>query len=291
MNPNRLHELATCQQCGQGYDDVTIGGKLPRWAILVGVASVGLLLIIVPSIYEWQSEYGIILREIGIALLSASIVGITIDRWLKADLAKDIFEAAIGWPLRPELKDEILKIAYSEWIAIKALLIVRISVVNKNIVKIDSSMERELLNVTNTTKKIGAWDTVDEWGVPGYPSNVEECHLVGDGFEYAGEKQESPGPHSLVSGTKETKIKPGRTVTFRYRNIEYKKLNDLLYWTWLSPTVDQVVEVISPDEIDFVIRPGRDGEVKKEGISTRTTIKGTLLPYQHLGVRWWPKNG
>jgi hypothetical protein len=83
-----------------------IAGRLPYWAILSVLAIFGLLAIIIPSIYEIRVDHGVI-SAIGTALVVAAILGFTIDRWMKAEIASDVFRAALGYILPKEFHDAI----------------------------------------------------------------------------------------------------------------------------------------------------------------------------------------
>jgi hypothetical protein len=48
-------------------------GAIPRWLIVLAVGALGLTLIIITHVYEWEWDYGI-LPEIGIAFLIASLL-------------------------------------------------------------------------------------------------------------------------------------------------------------------------------------------------------------------------
>lgn len=72
-----------------------IGGKIPRWLWLAALGVFGIaILIVTNTVSIWPGLFSIV-RDVGIATLSASILGLTIDRWLKSDIAKDVFNATI----------------------------------------------------------------------------------------------------------------------------------------------------------------------------------------------------
>jgi hypothetical protein len=75
-----------------------------------------------------------------------------------------------------------------------------------------------------------------------------------------------------------------------YKATEYKRVNDIAYWTWLSPTNHLKIEIRASDDLGFVLRPGSDNEVTKEHFADRYELSGVLLPYQHVGLRWWRKD-
>jgi len=70
----------------------------------------GAAMIIVPPVLEWQWDRGII-RDFGIAVSITAMLGFTIDRWLKTQIARDVFEAALGYILPHEFREEVARIA------------------------------------------------------------------------------------------------------------------------------------------------------------------------------------
>jgi hypothetical protein len=84
-------------------------GKIPPLIILLALLVMGTALIFIPHFWEWTWDYGIA-PEIGVAFLVAAILGLTIDRWLKAELRTDAFLAAIGHVLAPEFRAEVSRI-------------------------------------------------------------------------------------------------------------------------------------------------------------------------------------
>jgi hypothetical protein len=75
----------------------------PKWKMrttLVAFALVGAALIWTWNRYELEWDHGVA-TELGVALIVAAILGFTIDGFLKTALAKDVFEATLGYILRP----------------------------------------------------------------------------------------------------------------------------------------------------------------------------------------------
>ena len=99
MDNDWLVDITAAPQQQKDGKQVDFGRWLPRWAILLAIAFLGLVLIVAPSVFAWHRDYGV-LHDIGIAFLSASIIGFTIDAWLKSDLSKDVFTGAVGYFLR-----------------------------------------------------------------------------------------------------------------------------------------------------------------------------------------------
>ena len=88
---------------------MTIRGRLPYWAVLTILAVLGLTGIIVPALREWQWDHGVV-NELGVAFLIAAVLGTTIDRWMKTEIAADVFRATLGYVMPKEFHSEIQKV-------------------------------------------------------------------------------------------------------------------------------------------------------------------------------------
>jgi hypothetical protein len=120
-----------------------LGGRIPPWLVLLIFFIFGAILIALPHLGKWEWDYGIA-PEIGVALLTAAILGFTIDRWMKAELRTDAFLAAIGHILAPEFRAEVSRIVGYKLICERHVLLVDIELVESNVVKITSSVERTI---------------------------------------------------------------------------------------------------------------------------------------------------
>ena len=83
--------------------------SLSLLTLLAGVGVLGALLIWLSHYLPWQLAQELT-KEFGAAALIAAILGITVDRGLKTELAKDVFFAAFRYVLPDELKSEVLRI-------------------------------------------------------------------------------------------------------------------------------------------------------------------------------------
>jgi hypothetical protein len=71
-----LYPGAALTKIARKLKPMTIGGKLPYWAVLTILAALGFVCIINPAWKEWQWDHGVI-NEIGIALLISAVLGAT----------------------------------------------------------------------------------------------------------------------------------------------------------------------------------------------------------------------
>ena len=139
--------------------------------MLTGFLIIGLGLIVVPHWGQWTWDYGIS-SEIGVALVIASILGFTIDRWMKAELRTDVFQASLGYVLQPEFRDEVSRIIGYKLICERHDLLVKIEKVSADTVKLTSSVERTIRNKSSYSEEIGNYVAVDEWGFSAGTSDI-----------------------------------------------------------------------------------------------------------------------
>ena len=265
-----------------------LGGKLPPWAILTIFLILGAALIFVAHFYQWQRDYGIT-SEIGVALLTASILGFTIDRWMKAELRTDAFLAAIGHVLAPEFRAEVSRIVGYKLICEKHLLLINIEHVSNELVKVTTSTERTIRN-----RSAYPQTHIDEWGYQqvGH-SQILECILTIDGVETPANKPQL-NAYSVYCATAEKTLKPNQEAILRSKYIDYKPINDDLQYSFAAPTIDPEIEVHAPDDLGWFCNFGTPDETAENvvvsGITPKRQLRGTYFPHQSMRVRWWPKS-
>jgi hypothetical protein len=272
-----------------GVGDMGLGGKIPPWLILLGFLLAGIVLISVPHFLDWRWDFGIT-PEIGIALLVAAILGFTIDRWLKAELRTDAFLAAIGHVLAPEFRAEVSRIVGYKLICERHISLTEIELAGDNVVKVTSSVQRTIRNKSAYPQPIKNYVHIDEWGYAVGRSEILECVLVLEGHTLAAANPPTVHTYSLEVSTEERQLKPDQTVVFRTRWIEYKNINDQLFFHYTIPTLDPEVEVKGPPEIEADIGFGTPVQnVEEFHYAMRRRLVGTYFPHQSISVRWWPK--
>jgi hypothetical protein len=179
---------------------MSLWGKLPPWSVLAIIGLVGLLILLfIPNYWPWSWFDGVT-HEIGIALIAASVLGFTIDRWLKAELRTDAFKAALGHVLQPEFRAEVSRIVGYSHICKKHLLLVDLHLDQKGgTVRVMSSIERVIENKSSYVGNIKNYVHIDEWGFPSGKSEILECSLkVGDQPASLGGEPCSPSRQALA---------------------------------------------------------------------------------------------
>jgi hypothetical protein len=277
-----------------------IRGQFARWHILVGLGALGLLLIVLPHLVvpskegAWRSLV-LISEGVGIAVLSSAILGLTLERWLMADLSKDVFLVAIGHHLPPvfreALRQELVRLAGFKFLCEKHLLRVKIDPIaaNPDCVRVTMMVARTLRNISGSTQTLRGYTHIDEWGFD-EKSKVIECR-VESGQQVRTSDKSRPQPNMTVLGqTEAITLKRNETAASSSTSVEIRRSNDDLSIVFLSPTINPVIEVDCPSDFHSEISFGPDEEkISPEPYSNRKTLEGTYWPLQRMRVRWWRK--
>jgi hypothetical protein len=152
---------------------VTLSGRLPPWAVLGIIFVIGLILIIVPAVRAWTWDYGII-RDIGVALLTTAVLGFTVDRWLKLEIAVDVFKAALGYVLPDEFREEVRRISNYKMLADKHALIIDVTRLDLDTVRATVMLERTVRNISSETQVYANRLDIDEWNFTNAKSHILE---------------------------------------------------------------------------------------------------------------------
>jgi hypothetical protein len=138
----------------------------------------GIIAIVIPAWNEWQWDHGVT-TEIGIALLISAVLGATIDRWMKSEIASDVFRAAIGYVLPEEFHSEVQKIisfkfmceAHDMWYDIYRLD------EDEDTVSVRVRIERKIRNITSEPQSQTALIHIDDWGFK-QKSEIRRCEIL-----------------------------------------------------------------------------------------------------------------
>jgi len=162
---------------------LSLQGRLPRWFILGLLAGAGIL-ICIPVVVS-PSEWGTIPRDIGVAMLVASILGFTIDRWMKEELRTDAVKATLNAIIRPEFHSKLQRIFTYEFLCEYHYMTISIRRIidNDEQVRVTVVTERRLCNISGAPKEIPGSVHIDEWGFEGNKSSIDGCSIHAGGIE------------------------------------------------------------------------------------------------------------
>lgn len=278
-----------------GEAQVTLKGKLPPWAVLVIIALGGTVFLIGGNV-EWgiwgdKSDWAHgLARDVGIALATTAVLGFTVDRWLKLEIAVDVFKAALGYVLPEEFREEIRRISNYKWICEKHLLIVQIDRLDPDTVKATIMVERTIKNISSGVMSFQNVLDIDEFGFPNAKSEILECSLQDEAGNTRESKETKHNGHWLHAETEEIKLPLGSRVTIKSKYCEIRRSNDHVVFVAKIPTKAPEIEVRIPDDFAYKASFGHPDEVvEKAAYANRFTMLGTYFPNQVMRVRWWLK--
>ncbi|HEX3318109.1 MAG TPA: hypothetical protein VHR88_08825 [Solirubrobacteraceae bacterium] len=286
---------------------------------LVVLALIGLALTAV-DFNELGLSWSHIRTALGESFIVAAALGLTVDFFYKRALARDAFEASLGYLLPEELKDELRWIYAQHIICVEHQHQLTVRWVDDEVapgprrVRVDYELFRTMRNVSSEPFEHPTFASVEEW-FRGEPSDVDLVEAVVRGKRYVGgmlvtrdvdaelpdaEASGSNGaplaPSQLddtrpgVERTMEHRIllEPGEEVTFRYRGHEIHYESGAFHDNYGAPTIRPVVTVRTPPELRAVVSFANRGRAQATELGDRHVLPTVLLPYQPIVIRWWP---
>jgi hypothetical protein len=169
-------------------------------------------------------------------------------------------------------------------------LLVEINIAEDHLVKVVSSTERVIRNKSSDPQSIKNYIHTDEWGYAAGNSQIIDCVMELENETIVAKDHPTSSAYSIRIETKEKVLRPNQTAKFRSKWVEYKYVNDVLFYHFAIPTVDPEIEVRLPPELDCMIGFGASEEnIQPYHYTIRKRLVGTYFPHQHMSVRWWPK--
>lgn len=230
-----------------------------------------------------------IFKELGPATFTAGILAALVEPFFRKEFARDAFQAAFRYVLPPELKNEVARILKYDFICHKHLWTVKVDKVDEEMVRITTTFERDLKNVTSETKLRHGFYQVYEWDFKIGRSEILECTIQGEEGEVVSFEKIDDKVHSIEAKTQELVVKPQRSVKVCGKAVQYKRINDSIYETFLTPAVNPEIEVFISDDFEHSIEFGSEGRIDKLQYQNRYVLSGVYFPQHFMIVRWWPK--
>jgi len=263
--------------------------EVKLWAILGAMLVFGVILLLSAEAWPWKPLEKMA-EGLGIALLTGALLGISVDRILKIELARDVFQAAFRYVLPPELKDEVTRIINYKFLCIKHHSVFNVVRVSDDVVRVEMSVEQTIRNITSHTEVYNTLLHLDEWGFDEHPSRVMQCAAEYEGQTYEGEEEHSDRGYVVGKKTTDIPVKSGGEVLSVVKGCEFHRSNGLQVLALRHPTLSPVVNVTIPDDFEHECLFGvPSGKVNVSRIANRYELNGTQFPGQTIKLRWWPK--
>lgn len=262
---------------------------------LVVVLLIGLILIGLADRFESHHLLRSLLEGLGIALVTAFIIAEIVDKFLKRQLVANAVQAALGYMLPPELKEEMQWIYEQHFIAMEHEQIYDLRMNPDGVtVTVHCEATRRLINFTDTAQDIKVGLAVDEWGFEDRRSQILYVTYRLEGGEWNTIPQEviipkdgalSVEPRPCVS------VPKGGAIEVQFAFEEIRRSNDVTDQVFTYPTRHPRVIVKADDALYAEAKFGhrKQAQIIPNRVTGSYQLVGTLLPEQHIVVRWWPK--
>jgi hypothetical protein len=273
-------------------DPVVFRARLVFWISIGVMFIVGAGGLILANAWPWGLAQRFT-EAFSTALLVAAFLALSVDISLKTQLLRDAFSAAYQYILPRELKNEIPKLMKFDFVAERHNWTVAIEKHDEETVRVTTSIERRLKNVTSGTRNaVGLYQTFDFGFKQGKSEILEYRAKTEDGRTIDAENAKLVAPHSIEARIKgDLSVPPGKQITLHGKAVQYRRYIDIMFETFLYPAVNPEINVIIPDEFEFEVQFGTEGEGKeKDQYMNRFRLTGAYIPGQFMLVRWWPKS-
>jgi hypothetical protein len=234
-----------------------------------------------------------VLDEIGKALIVAAVLGWAVDLALKQDLVRDAVEAALGYLLPPQLRNEMEWVYGQNLMAEQTFNIVLEHQPEKHTVIVHATYDRIIRNLSRETVKVRIAGGTDEWyrDSPATIHTAEYRYLRDGKYQPTVKLAVKRAPGSIGYGSEEKiDLRPDEMIHLTVAYDLPCPDNGMESLTYRYPIENPVVQVRVPNTLRAHINirhrghsyPYKDWETGY--ISAR--LDGTLLPHQDIYVLW-----
>jgi hypothetical protein len=266
---------------------------LTLYLVLGGWLVVGTLII---NLSTFIPAPWVITREIahdaGIAIYSAVVLGLSVHLWLESRVVRDVFRAAVGHILPPELRDEVNWISSFTCLTQRAVTTLDIEHLGEGVVKLTIEREAEIVNFTTKYQRVQPLLAIDDWGIPGKnPEIIEFEYIRGndDPVRFTGTPERHPD-RTIQIHMSEVDLEPNQHLRLFTKFVEYTRDNARCIQISRYPIIRPELNIrsISPS-LNYFPEFGHDANTKTIQLGRRHILQGTLMPHQRMGARWFPK--
>ena len=199
-----------------------------RFYVVISIWTVAALALIVLSNRYLEGTLLEIFNGIGIAILSAMVLGLTVHLWLERQIVTDVFRAAVGHILPPELRDEVHWISNFKCITTRCVFSLDLEDIGDGIVKVSIEIESELRNITTKPYKVKRVFTLDDWDIPGKQPEIGEYEYTIEDkppVKFDGVPKRHPDKIIQIE-MEDVELRPGEIIKTFSKGTEYRRTND-----------------------------------------------------------------
>lgn len=233
-------------------------------------------------------------NELCIAFIIAALVGGIFEWWLQREAINDIVKAGLGYMLPEPIKSEMAWIYGLNLIRTNYHLKFTIEpAVTTGLVRLRQSLRYDLQNRSGSSTEAPVLISVDEWFHTPLHSDITGVGYFRDGKRRdftaleLGRRISSNG-WAITFSDDSIELQPGETMTVWCETTQYRYATDRETLVLVGPVENPEIEVVLPDNLRFDIGVQHREKVINTGPNVYR-LQGTLLPYQSISLRWWPK--
>jgi hypothetical protein len=258
-----------------------------KWFYLVLTALVGVGILTL----NWHLDLGGIVKEIGIAILAAAILGATIDLWLKKQIVRDVFAAAFGYGQDPDVVNELRALSQIK-------IVITSYSLDLQLLPIDGQPHELLARVNirstftnkgNRSEIVPLRLSIDEW-FASQPGKLTRYSL----YTSTGKRYDGPLKiEKTECGQRIIEIPPvtlpdNGTCDVEAQFEEVKRRNDSMIGVMRICSKNPRISISPCDGIQATVSfINRGKDQQSERVKNVWVLHGVLLPFQAFQMRWW----
>lgn len=236
----------------------------------------------VQRLTDWQ-----LFHDVGIGIIIAGLLGVSIDQVLRRQLAEDAFRASIGYLLPEELRSEMEWIYSSHVLCIDHNQSCELRPIDDKVCTFYVKTVRKFRNISSSNETLSLGVAIDEWF-----HDTGSSKILSFGYTKLDTKSEdfelAKSTHSIAIKEQKVSLAPMEEITVWFETEEIKHRNDDALWNFGAPTLNPTITVKAFEGISIVAGFGYRSPPEELGAGTYR-LKGTLLPSQIVIIRWWEK--
>lgn len=266
--------------------------NLGLWILAIVGAGLGIWLISSPP--TWMNNQ--VASSIGSSILGGVIASGIIGWFFQQRLAKDVFEASIGYLLHEELKPTLKWIYDQKFLCVKSVHQYRLELkggIDGTIVTVKTN--RTFKNIGKNTETFYVGLAIDKGYSTDYPSKITEFGYQVEKNRYEETEKELNNNNEKRTYTiarKPVEVPPDKEIDTWSSHTFEKHLPDDSFAVFSYPSVNPEVFVNCDPKIkpDVAFAYGPDPNTMKRLGKGRYRLDGVLLPMQHIRVKWEKKD-
>lgn len=277
---------------GKDYRDSVI-----KWVILLAILFGGVVLLYAAELSVIAAYHMLpkIVAEFGIALIAASVLGMTIDGWLKRQIIQDVFRAAFGYSLSRELITEIRELYVQSVVISEFDMEATLDPVPENsaAIRITIKLRRVFSNRTSDSITHRLTCGIDEFFFEGAEGRILSYSYftsdkrVSGGFPDIGIERHENG--SKIIEPEPIILAKDQSCTVNVSFCEIRRKNDDFWFMPNHLVMAPEARIVNnvPGLKAVILFHNREKNKGAEVAANTYKLNSHLLPFQTIHVRFW----